>query len=414
MNLKITKFFVVIVLLLSLVFFVSSLIFAEESVKLGIGVLKYCTTMQGFTYGNREWKVIQQVGKDLGVKIEPVYHTFDYASDALLAMRAGEVQIATVATFPLAAQLILDKPIVPLGILSQVGIDFQMMVEEGGPIKDFDDLKGATVGMPIGAAQQFVFELFIRQHFGKSPKELGITIMNFPQLVSRMPKGLDAYIGFVPGVLPFINDKDSNVAALFGTRGYTGKAYDGKLGTGAGILIPSISKKSPTWPEGLNAHRHWWVADKKFFEDHPDVVKAFIIANNKIMQKESKMKVREITNMFPDNYFDVMPRDLYEELGYATEGIYQRGWTWATEAAIKALMYDADGMKALGIVDEPLTNEKIKKAFEPVIPLLKDAYDQLKYPSMDEFLRKDVQDFRGIPLWEIENWNDIERFKIPF
>ncbi len=87
--------------------------------------------------------------------------------------------------------------------------------------------------------------------------------------------------------------------------------------------------------------------------------------------------------------------------------LFSRGWSWPTEADARAVLETSKFMADNKVIAKPLEWAKIKDAFSRTAPLVKQAYDTLgSKPAAAEFLRTDVADLRGRPVWELSQWTN--------
>jgi hypothetical protein len=78
--------------------------------------------------------------------------------------------------------------------------------------------------------------------------------------------------------------------------GYTEDYYQGPLGKGAGILLPSV-KKSAFYPDGYYLHRSFWVVNNTLAEKHPKVVVAFLMAQQEAVAALSAMEPGAVSQL---------------------------------------------------------------------------------------------------------------------
>jgi hypothetical protein len=85
---------------------------------------------------------------------------------------------------------------------------------------------------------------------------------------------------------------------------------------------------------------------------------------------------------------------------------------WPTEAFVGILIGESEQMVRLGVIEEPLTVDQVRTAFEPTIPVLKAAYEATdSYPAAEVFTDPEAEDLRGKPIWDV-NWSDWEDFTV--
>lgn len=348
--------------------------------------------------------LFEKVAKDLGYDLKVNWYVFPYAPEHLAAMHAGKVQIGTMATFPILRQIELGQPMHPLA-LSWGGLQYHIAVAADSPIKEFKDLKGKTIALPVGTALQGVFETFLLCELGKTAQELDIKYFNQNVPVPFLPRGVDATISWLPIWLPTLKDGNLKILAYLSRvpgGAQTGPAYDGYLGKGEGIPIPSV-KKSPFYPEGYTALRHVMSVFGDLPVKHPNVVVAWLVAHQKAVKAISEMTPDEVMDMLPASTWENTSRDLYRKYMFGDEFLYDyRDWIWLTEGELEIMLAEQEIMKRMGVLEKGVTREQILAAIKPNIPLMERAYSILgKYPTLNVFTDPNAADKRGKPLWEI-------------
>ena len=374
-------------------------------VELGVATLGFSNWQQAFRYYDEQKQLVNEVGRKYGYDIRVKWFEFPVAPEMFSAMEAGDVDIGPAATFPLVNQIRAGRPYRVL--TNTLGMfQFMLMVRKDSNIKTAEDLRGKTVGLAVGTAHQSVFENFIRAELGQSLKEANIRLASQPAPVPRMPAGMDAYQTFSPAILPALENPDSDIVPLYSLAApaETGPAYAGPLGKGAGHELPSL-EKSPWNPEGFIALRNPFLVTDPFLKEHPDVVKSFVIAHQRAMRMFLDWDLREVTDLYPATDWDLMPRKAYEERSLGRDLVYahRKGWVWPTAAEVDVLIRESQQMVGLGVIDKPLTVEDVKAVFEPTKDLLREAYEATgSYPDAKVFTDPDAEDFRGIPVWDID------------
>jgi ABC-type nitrate/sulfonate/bicarbonate transport system substrate-binding protein len=377
---------------------------ALKKLSIGIGTLSFSTMQQALRYFDEKNKIVNQIGKDFGYDLEVRWLEFPVAPEEFAAFQSGDVVIGPMATFPMIGQLKKGEPYRIL--TNSLGMyPFMLMVKKGGGITNFDQLKGQTVGLALGTAHQFVFENFVLAQTGKTAKDFGITLASQPIPIPTMPRGLAAYQTFSPAILPALAKPDSEIEPLYQLSAppQTGPAYNGPLGKGAGIAIPE-AKRSPWFPEGFIALRNLFVVRDAFLKEHPDVVKAFVIAHQRVIRELAGLKPSQVTDLFPTSTWEGMPRKAYEEKAIATDLMYKhRDWVWPGEDVVKVLLGESQQMVKIGVLKEPLSIAEVKAAFEPTMPILKAAFEATgNYPDDKIFTNPQAQDLRGLPVWKLD------------
>jgi hypothetical protein len=87
--------------------------------------------------------------------------------------------------------------------------------------------------------------------------------------------------------------------------------------------------------------------------------------------------------------------------------LFSRGWSWPTEKDALAVLESSKYMADNKQIEKALTWDKVRAQFQRTAPLVKQAYDKLgAKPPASEFVRTDVADLRGRPVWEIDKWGN--------
>lgn len=380
-----------------------------KQLEIGLGYFPFGPMQRSFVHYDQQKHVIREVARELGYDLTVEWKQFPAAPEQLAAFKSGDVVIGPMATFPLIAQLKAGQR---FGVLTNtLGMyRFMVMVRKDGPVKTFDDLRGARVGVAVGTAHQAAFEQFLLAEFGKPSSELGVQYVNQPVPVPTMPPGLDAYVTFIPAILPALEDPNSNIEPLlYLTPPETGPAYDGPLGPGEGHEVPS-AEKSPFHPEGFTSLRNPFVVTEKFAREHPDVVQAFVMAHQRVNRELAALPPEEVTEYWPEETWKRMPRKAFEEQSLAVDLVYdRRDWVWPTKGEVDIMWTESESMVKMDVIPSPLSGDELAAAFAITAPILKEAYEALdSYPDADVFDDPEATDLRGPPVWEID-WSSYAR-----
>ena len=243
----------------------------------------------------------------------------------------------------------------------------------------------------------------LRYEFGVTDiKETGIKFVNMPThaQAASVPTGVDATCTIYPA---YLAAQASGTVAIANSFGYTEEHYDGPLGKGAGILMPSV-KKSPFFPDGFYLHRSFWILRNALADQHPNVVLSFIIAQQEAVAALSAMDAGAVSQLVKD-YWKL---DTVQGAKVVKDDVlFSRGWSWPTENDARAVLESSKYMVENKVIEKPLSWTQIKGAFQRTAPLVKQAYDKLgAKPALAEFLRTDTPDLRGRPVWEMDKWAD--------
>ncbi len=121
---------------------------------------------------------------------------------------------------------------------------FLICTRDNSPIRNVQDLKGKVVGALLGGDPYNALSQILRYELGcADPRASGIRVVNTPTQAqaATVPTGMDASVVIYPAYLPA---EATGTTAIVNSFGYTEAHYQGPLGTGAGILMPSVKKVS--------------------------------------------------------------------------------------------------------------------------------------------------------------------------
>ena len=178
---------------------------------------------------------------------------------------------------PMVEAIVGAKLPVSLMVVGEGHMRFVLATRNGSPIRRMEDLRGKTVGALLGGDPYNALLQMMRYQMGSNdPRKFGIRIINTPTLAqaAQVPTGMDAAIAVYPS---FLAAESTGTAGVINSFGYTQAYYQGPLGKGGGILLPSV-KKSPFYPEGYYLHRSFWLVHNALVHKNPDVVVAFVMA----------------------------------------------------------------------------------------------------------------------------------------
>jgi hypothetical protein len=185
--------------------------------------------------------------------------------------------------------------------------------------------------------------------------------------------------------------------------GYTEDYYDGPLGKGAGHMLPSV-KNSPFYPDGYYLHRSFWVLRNALGEKHPNVVVAFLMAQQEAVAALSKMDPGEVSQLVKE-FWKLDPEPGAKAV--KDDVLFARSWSWPTENDARAVLEVSKFLVEGRVIEKPLSWAQVKNAFSLTAPLVKQAYERLgSQPPATEFMRTDVSDQRGLPVWEMNRWTE--------
>lgn len=389
-----------VLVILGLMFTLFASAVAAQTINVSVGRLPWGalnTVVTEYMIAN---ELFEKEARALGYEITVDWRDYPSAQPQVEAMMGDRLDIGLWGNTPVVRNVSLDMPIAFIG-LGEGHLDFQIAVRPDSDIKSLEDLKGKNVGTLLGADPHFFLSMLLEAEFGTAnPEALGINIINVPSYsqLASMPRGVDAVTLITPS---FLQGRESgSVEGLVSNYGLTLEHYDGPLGKGAGIKVPSV-ERSDFYPEGYYLHRTMWVARQGFVDRHPDLVVAFLVAHEKALQAVSKMSPGDASRLAYE-YWELPP-----ELGgviVADDLLYLRGWSWLTHGDVRSIVANSEFMVKAGLIENAVSWEKVKQYASRVAPLIKRAYEIVGAPSPDTFFDGDAIDLRGAPIWEYESW----------
>ncbi|MGA1318663.1 MAG: ABC transporter substrate-binding protein, partial [Rubrivivax sp.] len=233
-------------------------------------------------------------------------------------------------------------------------------------------------------------------------KEAGIKYINMPThaQAASVPNGVDATCTISPA---YFAAQASGTTAIMNSFGYTEDHYDGPAGKGAGHLLPS-ARKSPFFPDGYYLHRSFWIGRNAVIEQHPQAVVAFLVAQQEAVAALTAMDAGAVSQMVKA-YWKLDPQAGAKVV--KDDVLFSRGWSWPTEKDALAILESSKYMADNRQIPRALSWAKVREQFDRTAPLVQQAYERLdRKPAAAEFLRTDVADLRGRPVWEIAQWGN--------
>lgn len=375
---------------------------AKKAIKVSVGRIPWAAANSPVTQYMIEHKLFEKRASELGYDVTIDWRNYPTAIPMVEAIVGNNLDMGMWGNTPVIRAVSQKLPI----SLMAVGEGHQRLViatRKGSPIRTIEDLKGKIVGTLFGGDPYNAFTQILRYELGSAnPKDHGIKMVNLPTLAQagQVPTGVDATCAFYPS---YLAAQPTGTVGIANSFGYTEDYYEGPLGKGSGILIPSV-KKSPFYPEGYYLHRSFWVLNNRLAEKDPKVVVAFIMAMEDAVVVLSAMDPGAVSQLVK-KYWKL---DATAGAKVVKEDVlFKRGWCWATENDARAVLEVSKQLVASKILDQPLTWAQVKGSFEQTAPLAKEAYARMgSKPSEAEFMRTDTGDLRGRPMWEISNWTE--------
>jgi ABC-type nitrate/sulfonate/bicarbonate transport system substrate-binding protein len=346
-------------------------------------------------------ELFEKAARELGYELTVDYRDYPSAMPQVEAFVGGNLDFGMWGNTPIVRGIAQGQPWTVLNV-GEGHLRFVVVTRPDSGIHNVEDLKGKTVGALLGGDPYNALSQILRGELGTGdPRELGINIINTPTQAqaASVPAGMDAAIAILPLYLKA--KEELGVVGIVNSFGYTEDGYKGEVGEGAGHLLPSV-KQSQFYPDGFYLHRSFWVVQNSLLEAHPDVVTAFVVAQQQAVEALMAMEPTEIHELAAE-YWDFPP-----EMGAQViddEVLFIRGWVWPTEGDAGALLAISQFMVEGGLIEEPLTWDQVKDAMRPAADLVKKAWDMTgKVPPEAEFQATGTPDIRGLPVWEMDKW----------
>jgi ABC-type nitrate/sulfonate/bicarbonate transport system substrate-binding protein len=348
-------------------------------------------------------KLFEQKAKELGYDLTVDYRDYPSAMPQVEAFVGGNLDFGMWGNTPIVRGIAQGQPWTVLNV-GEGHLRFIIVTRPDSGIHNVQDLEGKTVGALLGGDPYNALSQILYGELGSGdPRAHDINIINTPTQAqaSTVPAGMDAAVVILPFYLKA--KADLGIVGVVNSFGYTEDGYQGPAGEGAGHLLASV-KDSQFYPDGFYLHRSFWVVQNSLLDEHPDVVTAFIAAQQQAVEELTKMDPAEISQISAE-YWNLPP-----EMGAEVvkdEVLFIRGWVWPTEGDAGALLAISKFMVEGGLIEEPLTWDQVRDAMRPAAGLMKKAWEMTgEVPPESEFRATDTQDIRGLPVWDMDKWAD--------
>jgi ABC-type nitrate/sulfonate/bicarbonate transport system substrate-binding protein len=375
---------------------------SRQAVKVSVGRIPWAAGNSPVTQYMIQHKVFEKRAAELGYDVTIDWREYPTAMPMVEAIVANNLDMGMWGNTPIIRAISAKLPISLMGV-GEGRLRFLIATRQGSPIRKIQDLKGKTVGVLLGGDPYNAFTQMLRFEMGSAnPRDHDIRLVNTPTLAqaAQVPTGMDASCAIYPA---FLAAQPTGTVAVMNSFGYTEDYYEGPLGKGAGILLPSV-KKSPFYPDGYYLHRSFWVVHNALTEKHPKVVVAFVIAMQEAVAALSAMDPGVVSQLVKD-YWKLDPAQGAKVV--KDDVLFARGWCWPTENDARAVLEVSKFLVDSKVIEQPLAWAQVKNAFARTAPLVKEAYERLgSKPPSAEFMRTDVADLRGLPLWEMNRWTE--------
>lgn len=375
---------------------------SRRALKVSIGRIPWAAGNSPMTQYMINNKMLEKRAAEFGYDLTVDWREYPTALPMVEAMVGNNLDMGMWGNTPIIRGLSSGLPI-SLMVVGEGHLRFLLTTRKDSPIRNVQDLRGKTIGVSLGGDPQSALFQMLRYEFGVTDiKETGIKFVNMPThaQAASVPNGVDATCTIYPA---YLAAQASGTVAIANSFGYTEEHYEGPLGKGAGILMPSV-KKSPFFPDGYYLHRSFWILRNALADQHPNVVLSFIIAQQEAVAALSAMDAGSVSQLVKE-YWKL---DAVQGAKVVKDDVlFSRGWSWPTENDARAVLESSKYMVENKVIEKPLSWNQIKGAFQRTAPLVKQAYDKLgAKPASTEFLRTDAADLRGRPVWEMDKWTD--------
>ena len=374
---------------------------SKRPLKLSIGRIPWAAGNSPMTQYMINNKTLEKRASDFGYDLTIDWREYPTALPMVEAMVGNNLDIGMWGNTPIIRAISSGLPISPM-VVGEGHLRFLITTRKGSPIRDIQALRGKTIGVSLGGDPQSALTQMLKHELGVQDvmKEAGIKYVNMPThaQAASVPTGVDATCTISPA---FLAAQASGTVAIANSFGYTEDYYEGAHGKGAGILLPSV-KKSQFFPDGYYLHRSFWIGRNALFDQHPQAVVAFLVAQQEAVAALSAMDAGTVSQLVKD-YWKL---DAAQGAKVVKDDVlFSRGWSWPTEKDALAVLESSRYMADNKVIEKPLEWARVKTAFARTAPLVKQAYDKLgAKPAASEFLRTDVPDLRGRPVWELDKW----------
>jgi ABC-type nitrate/sulfonate/bicarbonate transport system substrate-binding protein len=375
----------------------------RKALKISIGRIPWAAGNSPMSQYLIENKLVEKRAAELGYDLTIDWREYPTALPMVEAMVGNNLDIGMWGNTPIIRAIASGLPISPL-VVGEGHLRFLITVRKDSPIRKAQDLAGKTIGVSLGGDPQSALTQMLKFELGVKDvmKEAGIKYINMPThaQAASVPNGVDATCTISPA---YFAAQASGTTAIMNSFGYTEDHYDGPAGKGAGHLLPS-ARKSPFFPDGYYLHRSFWIGRNALIEQHPQAVVAFLVAQQEAVAALTAMDAGAVSQMVKA-YWKLDPQAGAKVV--KDDVLFSRGWSWPTEKDALAILESSKYMADNKQIPRALSWAKVREPFERTAPLVQQAYERLdRKPAAAEFLRTDVADLRGRPVWEIAQWGN--------
>ena len=373
---------------------------ALQKVKLSIGRIPWAAFNSPMTQYMIANKLFEKRAAELGYDVTADWRDYPTALPMVEAIVGNNLDMGMWGNTPIIRAISAGLPI-SMAVVGEGHLRLLIATRPGSGIRKIQDLPGKTVGVLLGGDPYNAFCQMLRYELGNpDPRALGIKVVNTPTLAqaAQVPSGMDAAIAIYPA---YLAAESTGTTAVMNSFGYTEDFYEGPLGKGGGIMLPTV-KKSPFFPDGYWLHRSFWILRNQIAEQHPKLVVAFLMAQQESVTALNTMDAGAVSQLVKEFW----KLDATQGAKVVNDDVvFKRGWAWPTENDALAVIEGSKFLVDSKVIPQALSWTQVKNAFSRTAPLAKEAYDRLgSKPAPSEFTRTDVGDLRGKPVWEMASW----------
>ena len=375
----------------------------RQALKVSVGRQPWAAGNSPLTQTMIASKSFERFAADAGYDLTVDWRDYPSAAPMVEAFLSGNLDFGMWGNTPIVRLIAQNQPLQIVSV-GEGHFRFVLATRKGSPIRNVADLKGKTVGALLGGDPYNVLTQWLRYELGNpDPKAHGITVVNTPTQAqaATIPSGMDAAVLIHPAFLKA--QAEIGTVGIVNSFGYTESHYKGPAGEGAGILLESV-KKSPFYPDGFYLHRSFWIGHGNVIKQHPNVVAAFVMAQQEAVEKLKGMDPGQVSEL-SRKYWE-LPPDLGAKV-VRDEVLFDRGWVWPTEGDALALLETSKYMVEGKMIPKPLEWAQVKGAFAQTAAPLRTAYEKSgRKPDAAAFNARDSKDVRGAPAWDAASWRE--------
>src|SRR5579862_8053473 len=268
---------------------------AKQSLKVSVGRIPWAAGNSPVTQYMINNKLFEKRAAEQGYDVTIDWRDYPTAMPMVEAVVGNNLDMGMWGNTPIIRGISAGLPI-SLLCVGEGHLRFLIATRKGSPIRKIEDLKGKTIGVQLGGDPYNALTSMLRYELGSpDPKDHGIKLVNTTTqaMSAQVPAGMDAACCIYPA---FLAAQASGSVAIANSFGYTEDYYEGPLGKGGGILMPSV-KKSPFYPDGYYLHRSFWIANNALIDKHPKAVLAYLIAQEEAVNALAAMNPGAVSQL---------------------------------------------------------------------------------------------------------------------